>query len=130
MIDDRPLAIFDGPERPTLRPHDQRVSHALGIEMSGRHTGEVEVTAGKVGSLARKLECRWQTKRPRQVIVASKNTGFFFFFFFFFFSGIIVTIRARTSSRYSGDWRLFVKPNAKRTKKERCVIGVEPRGPY
>jgi pimeloyl-ACP methyl ester carboxylesterase/DNA-binding winged helix-turn-helix (wHTH) protein len=108
MIDDRPLAMFDGPARAIRCAHTiSEYATRLGIEMQvGLHTGEVEVTDGKVGGIGAEIGVQVANKAaPGEVIVSSTVKDLV--------AGSGITFDDKGTHQFSGipgEWRLF-RPN-------------------
>ncbi len=108
MVDDRPLAIFDGPARAIRCAHtvSEYASH-LGIEMQvGLHTGECEITDGKVGGTGAEIGVQVANKAaPGEVIVSSTVKDLV--------AGSGITFDDKGTHEFPGipgEWRLF-RPN-------------------
>jgi class 3 adenylate cyclase len=108
MVDDRPLAIFDGPARAIRCAHAiTEYACRLGIEMqAGLHTGECEITDGKVGGIGAEIGVQVASKAaPGEVIVSSTLKDLV--------AGSGITFEDKGMHRFPnipGEWRLF-RPN-------------------
>jgi pimeloyl-ACP methyl ester carboxylesterase/DNA-binding winged helix-turn-helix (wHTH) protein len=105
MVGDRPLAIFDGPAR-AIRCADAITKYAsrLGIEMQfGLHTGECEITEGKVGGIATQIGVQVaKNAAPGEILVSSTVKDLV--------AGSGITFEDRGIYQLSGipgEWRLF-----------------------
>ena len=105
MIDDRPLAIFDGPAR-AIRCACAISEYALrlGITMrAGLHTGECDMVGGKVGGIATEIGVQVANEAAADEVLVSSTVkdlvaG----------SGIRFEDRgAHTLAGIPGEWRLF-----------------------
>jgi pimeloyl-ACP methyl ester carboxylesterase/DNA-binding winged helix-turn-helix (wHTH) protein len=104
MVDDRPLAIFDGPAR-AVRCATAIVEYAsrLGVQIqAGLHTGECEVMERRVGGIAPTIgECVADAARSGEVLVSSTVKDLIAG------SGIQFEDRGLNTLGNCGEWRLF-----------------------
>jgi pimeloyl-ACP methyl ester carboxylesterase/DNA-binding winged helix-turn-helix (wHTH) protein len=107
-VGDRPLAIFDGPARAIRCAHAiTEYASRLGIEMQvGLHTGECEITDGKVGGIGAEIGVHVTSKAaPGEVIVSSTVKDLV--------AGSGITFEDKGTHSFPGipgEWRLF-RPN-------------------
>jgi pimeloyl-ACP methyl ester carboxylesterase/DNA-binding winged helix-turn-helix (wHTH) protein len=105
MVDDRPLAIFDGPARAIRCAHTiSEYATRLGIEMQvGVHTGECHITNGKVGGIGPEIGVHVANKAaPGEVIVSSTVKDLV--------AGSGISFDDKGTHRFPGvpgEWRLF-----------------------
>jgi pimeloyl-ACP methyl ester carboxylesterase/DNA-binding winged helix-turn-helix (wHTH) protein len=108
MVGDRPLAMFDGPARAIRCAHAiTEYASRLGIEMQvGLHTGECEITEGKVGGIGAEIGVQVANKAaPGEVIVSSTVKDLV--------AGSGITFDDKGTHSFPGipgEWRLF-RPN-------------------
>jgi len=111
MVDDRPLAIFDGPAR-AIRCASAITEYAsrLGIEMrSGLHTGECEIFDGTVAGVAAEIgRCVANEAKPGEVLVSRTVKDLVAG------SGIQFEDRGIRTLTGCGEWRLFAVQRASR----------------
>jgi pimeloyl-ACP methyl ester carboxylesterase/DNA-binding winged helix-turn-helix (wHTH) protein len=108
MVDERPLAIFDGPARAIRCEHAiTEYASRLGIKMQvGLHTGECEIQGGKVGGIGAEIGVQVANKAaPGEVIVSGTVKDLV--------AGSNITFDEKGTHQFPnipGEWRLF-RPN-------------------
>jgi pimeloyl-ACP methyl ester carboxylesterase/DNA-binding winged helix-turn-helix (wHTH) protein len=108
MVDERPLAIFDGPARAIRCAHAiTEYASRLGIKMQvGLHTGECEIQGGKVGGIGAEIGVQVANKAaPGEVIVSGTVKDLV--------AGSNITFDEKGTHQFPnipGEWRLF-RPN-------------------
>ena len=111
MMNDRPLAIFDGPAR-AIRCASAITEYAsrLGIEIrSGLHTGECEIDGGTVTGVAAEIGlCVANEARPGEVLVSRTVKDLVAG------SGIEFEDKGIRTLAGCGEWRLFAVQRASR----------------
>ncbi len=111
MMNDRPLAFFDGPAR-AIRCASAITEYAsrLGIEMrSGLHTGECEIDGGTVTGVAAEIGlCVANEARPGEVLVSRTVKDLVAG------SGIEFEDKGIRTLAGCGEWRLFAVQRASR----------------
>lgn len=115
MIEDRPLAIFDGPARAVrcasaISEYAARLGVALG---AGLHTGECEMIDGRVGGVAAAISVGVANEaKPVEVLVSSTVKDLVAG------SGITFEERGVHALAPGGEWRLFAVQRGGRMKAE------------
>lgn len=108
MAGDGPLAIFDGPARAIRCAHTiTEYASRLGIEMRvGLHTGECEITDGKVGGIGAEIGVRVANKAAAGEVIVSSTVKDLV-------AGSGITFDDKGTHEFPGipgEWRLF-RPN-------------------